>query len=195
MMPDMIKDGQGKGFLAGVDTDNRLKVVAKTAAIQHVISGEKNQAYQCIGTATLENGTVVALHLRNSSSTKQIVVTYVRHQILDPAGGTSLPNANNYFRIALGRIYSADGATATPVNVFEGSGNSAEVTAYQSNPTLTRTANEIDRWYTKSEGDMNGFNKEGSLIIPPNGNMELSYVGDHTSGTIYTRISFLMEEV
>jgi len=39
---------------------------------------------------------------------------------------------------------------------------------------------------------MNTFNKEGALIIPPNQTMEVSYIGDRTGGTIYTRISFIM---
>ena len=83
----------------------------------------------------------------------------------------------------------------TPVNVFAGSGNDAEVTAYQGAPTLAGTATEIDRWYTKAEGDMHAFNKEGAVIIGPNRTMELSYVGDQTNGILYTRLSFIMKEM
>ena len=135
------------------------------------------------------------MHVKNTSSTKNLVVTYIRHQIIDQSGGTAIPNASNYFRIALGRTYSAGGSTATPVNVFTGSGNTAEATIYQGAPTLTGTANEIDRWYTKAEADMNTFNKEGAVIVPPNQTIELAYVGDQTSGTLYTRLSFVMKEI
>ena len=193
-MAEQIRDGTGKGFLAKIDGDNRLEVSSKSAALQHVISEEKQLAFQVIGTATLANATVVGLHLKNTSSTKNMIITFIRHQILDQAGGMALPNASNYFRIALGRTLSSGGSTATSVNVFQGSGNAAEVTATQGSPTLTGTANEIDRWYTKAEADMNTFNKEGALIIPPNGNVEFSYVGDQTSGTLYVRVSFLVEE-
>lgn len=69
----------------------------------------------------------------------------------------------------------------------------AEIISYGNTPTLIGTAKEIDRWYTKSEGDMNSFNKEGSVILEKNGTLELSYVGNQSSGIIYTRISFIMQ--
>jgi hypothetical protein len=192
-MPMKIKSGIGNGYEAGVNADKRLMVEAESVTIQHNVSHLKEQAYQCIGVATLTSGTTTALHIRNTSANKIMTITYIRHQIIDQAGGTALPNANNYYRIALGRTYVSDGSAVIPINVYAGSGNSAEVIAYQGNPTLTGTAEEVDRHYTKAEGDMNTFNKEGSLIIPPTKTIELSYVGDQTSGIIYTRISFLME--
>ena len=130
--------------------------------------------------------------MKNTSSNSNMVITYLRHQVVGATGGTSFPNTSNYFTVGLTRTYASGGSTATPVNVFGGSGNTAEVTAYQSGPTLSGTAQEIDRWYTKSDGDMNTFNKEGALIIPPNQTMEVSYVGDRTGGTIYARISFII---
>jgi len=193
-MPDIIKDGSGQGYSAKVNKNNRLTVVAKSQTLQHLLSQDTQQAYQVIGVATLAAATVVCLHVNNTSTDKNLVATYVRHQIVDHSGGTALPNVSNYFRIALNRTYSAGGSTATPVNVYAGSGNTAEVTAYQGGPTLTGTAAEIDRWYTKAEADMNTFSKEGALIVPPNGTIELAYVGDQTGGTIYSRLSFLMEE-
>ena len=188
---EQIKDGTGSGYLARVDSDHRLRTYAKSASIQHVVSEHEEEAYQVIGIATLSAGTVVALHIKNISS-GNMVVTYLRHQVVGATGGTSFPNTSNYFTIGLGRTYSSGGSLVTPVNVFGGSGNTAEVTAYHGDPTLAGTALEIDRWYTKSDADMNTFNKEGALIIPSNQTMEVSYIGDRTGGTIYTRISFIM---
>ena len=187
-----IQDGTGSGKWAKVDGDNRLSVYAKSASIQHVVSEHEQEAYQVIGTASLSSGTVTVLHIKNISQDKNMVVTYVRHQLVGASGGTSFPNTSNYFSVSLGRTYDSGGAVATPVNVFSGSGHTAEVTAYQDSPTLAGTASEIDRWYTKSDGDMNTFNKEGALIIPPNATMEINYVGDQTSGTIYARLSFII---
>ncbi|KKM87174.1 hypothetical protein LCGC14_1271620 [marine sediment metagenome] len=189
----MIRDGTGKGYLVQVTSTNRLAVEAISKSLQHEISENKGQAYQVIGMATLASGTVISLHILNTSSTRNLVVTYIRHQIIDESGGTALPNASNYFRIAFNRTFSSGGSTVTPVNLNQGSGNEAEVTAYDTNPTLAGTAKEIDRWYTKAEADMNTFNKEGSIVIQPNHTMELAYIGDQTSGTLYTRLSFLME--
>ena len=193
-MPDTIRDGTGTGSLAQVTDERRLSVTSKNEPLQHSISVEYQQAYQCLGFTTLANGTVTAIHLKNTSSTENMIVTYIRHQIIDPAGGTAFPNSSNYYSMRLGRIYSSGGTVAIPVNLFAGTGNIAGVIAYQESPVLSGSALEIDRQYTKAAGDMNSFNKEGSLIIPPNQTMEISYVGDQTSGTIYTRVSFLMEK-
>lgn len=194
-MSQMIKDGTGRGYLVKVTNENELAVESISESIQHHISSVKQEAYQLIGTATLAAGTVVGVHLKNTSADKQLVVTYIRHQIIDQSGGTAIPNASNYYRVALNRTYSSGGSIITPVNVYAGSGNAAEVTAYGSNPTLAGTAAEIDRWYTKAEADMNIFNKEGAVILPPNQTLELSYVGDQTAGTLYTRISFIMRDI
>lgn len=190
----VIADGTGRGNLAKVNDENRLLTDSISRTIQNYIAVEHEQTYQVIGTATLASGTVVGLHVLNTSSDKNLIVTYIRHQVIDPAGGTAFPNASNYFSLSLERTYSSGGSTATPINVTSGSANTAEVTAYQGAPTLAGTAQEIDRWYTKAEADMNIFNKEGALVVPPNHTIELSYVGDHTSGTLYTRLSFIMQE-
>jgi len=194
-MSHMIKDGTGRGFLVKVTSENELSVESVSESIQHHISSVKEQAYQVIGVSTLAASTVVALHVKNTSADKNLVVTYIRHQVVDPSGGTAIPNSSNYFRVALGRTYSAGGSLVTPVNVFGGSGNAAEVTAYSSAPTIVGTADEIDRWYTKAEADMNTFNKEGAVIVPPNKTMEMSYVGDQTGGIIYARLSFIMRDI
>ena len=193
-MPDTIKDGSS-GNVAKVDSSNRLHTRSRSDSIQHAISDEQQEAYQCIGEADLAAGIVVVKHIKNTSSDKKMVITYIRHQIVIASGGTVFPNASNYFRIALNRTYVSGGSEATPVNVYVGSGNGAELTVYTGNPTLTGTALEIDRWYTKAEGDMSTFRKEGAVIIPPNRTLELSYVGNHSSGLIYCRLSFLMDEI
>ncbi len=154
----------------------------------------KINVVRAIGTATLSNGTIVSLHITNNSPTLDMIITYIRHQIIDPTSGTVFPNASNYYRIALGRAYSSEGTEVTPVNLNTLGANEAEITAYMENPTLTGTTKEIDRWYTKAEGDMNTFNKEGSIVIGQGGTIELSYIGDQTAGTIYTRLSFMMME-
>lgn len=188
----VLEDGKGKGYKAQVDSNNKLLVRAFSESIQHSVSHSDGQAYQLIGTANLTNNIVVPIHITNNSSTLDIVVTYVRHQILDNDGGTVFPNASNYFRIALGRTYSSGGTISNPININTSSANTPIITAYTNNPILEGNAQEIDRWHTKEEGDMSVFNKEGAVILGQNGTLELSYVGDQTSGIIFSRISFIM---
>lgn len=189
----IIADGIGRGYKAKVTKDNLLSTYTVSASLQHVISESKENAYQVIGTATLASGTVVGLFI-NNTTTKDLVITYCRHQIIGASGGTSFPNSSNYFSIALNRTYSSGGSVATPVNVNVGSGKSSGVTCYHGNPTLSGTSTDIDRWYTKADGDMNIFNKEGALILKPNNTLELSYTGDQTGGLLYTRLSFVFDD-
>ena len=193
-MPDHIRDGTGKANLAKVGDDNRLWTDAISNSAQHIAAHADQDAFQVIGTTTPAAATVVVLHGKNNHPTKDLVLTYVRHQVVDQSGGTAFPNASNYFRMALDRTYASDGASAVPVQLTAGNGKTSQTTWYTSTPTLVGTAREFDRFYTKAEGDMNTFNKEGTVIVPPNGTIEFSYVGDHTSGTIYCRVSFYMEE-
>ena len=189
-----IESGVGNGKWAGVDLNNRLIVAAETFPYQHIISKEEEQSYQVSGTATLASGTVVGMIIKNTSTTRNMVVTYVRHQIIDAAGGTAFPAAACYFTLNVGCSYTSGGAAVTPVNMAVGSGNIAEIEAYDSAPTIA-VGTEIDRWYTKAEGDMYSYNKEGALIVQPGQSMCVSYIGDHTSGIVYSRVSFLMEDV
>ena len=190
----MIFDGRGSGRRAEVDTSYRLLTRSFSESIQHSTSDEEGQAYQVVGETDLSLGTTVALHITNTSQTHKLVITYCRHQIVEGTGGTAFPNSSNYFRITMGRDYVSGGTLITPKNVNSRSANNAEVTCYTGNPTLNSESHgaTIDKWYTKSYGDMNTFNKEGSLIIGNGGTLELSYVGDRTDGKIYTRLSFLM---
>ncbi len=192
-MPDIIKSGDS-GYTAKVNKDHRLFVRAKVGMNQHVIAEETQQTYQVFGTATLSSGTVIPLHIQNTNADKSLVITHIRHQVLDQSGGTAFPNASNYFSVGMNRTYSSGGSTATPVNTYASSGNTALATVYQDNPTLAGTVSELDRWYTKAEGDMNVWEKWGSVILPPSGTIEFAYVGDQSSGTVFTRVSFYYEE-
>lgn len=188
----IINDGSGKGYSAKVSDKNRLLVSAKSASAQHEVSHESGQAYQVLGTASLSSGTVPVLHIKNTSSSRDLIVSYIQWQVLDNTGGTTLPNASNYMQLAFDRTYSSGGSAVTATNVNRASGNEAEVTAYDSDPTLSGTAVEVDRWYPAAEGDMHTWNKEGSVILGQGDTLEVSFVGDQSSGTAFARISFYM---
>lgn len=189
----IINDGTKGCFAARVGPDGKLSVLSKNRSLQHAVSEEDERAFQILTTSNLASGAVVAMHLKNTNEDKNVIFTYIRHQIVGATGGTAFPNANNYFRVAANRTYDSGGVEITPVNVNIRSGITSGVTAYNSNPTLAGDAQEIDRWYTKADGDMNTFNKEGALILSPNQTIELSYVGDQTGGIVYTRVSFIIE--
>jgi hypothetical protein len=191
----IIKDGTGSGFFAKVTKKFQLNVKAESESIQHSQSFVEEQAYQVIGNTNLASGTIACMHIKNVSADKDVVVTYIRHQVVSAANGTAFPNTSCYFQMGFGTVYSTGGTGCIPVNVNKGSGNTADVEVYCGAPTTTGTFTEIDRWYTKADADMNTYNKEGSVILQPNQTLELRYTGDHTSGIINTRVSFIMKEI
>ncbi|MCK5018287.1 MAG: hypothetical protein KAS32_14615 [Candidatus Peribacteraceae bacterium] len=190
----IIKDGTGTGKNAQVTEKNQLSVKSESESIQHSQSFNEEQAYQVRGNTNLASAAVTVLHIENTSSTRSIVVTYIRHQVIAASGGTEFPNVSNYLAIGFGTTYDSGGSVCTPINMNNGSGHTAEVISYCGAPTVTGTFTEFDRWYTKADGDMNTYNKEGSVIIQPNQTFEVRYIGDHSSGIISTRVSFIMKE-
>lgn len=187
-----IESGKGTGTLAGVDKNNRLMTNSVSVPIQHEASKERAKAFQVWGEATLANGTVTPLILTNSSSDQVATITYIRWQLIDPSGGTALPNASNYVQIGTDVEFSSGGSEVTPVNMSLGSAILSNVSCYDTNPTLTGTLTAFDKEYAKAEGEVFKYSKEGSLVVPPGKSLALQYVGDHTSGTVYARFSFFM---
>lgn len=190
-----IESGTGNGRYAAVDNLNRLAVSSISLPRQHFVSKVDNNTYQIIGTATPANGTVNVLHLANNTSDKSYTITYIRSQIVDPAGGTALPSAANYWQMGFGLSHSSGGSAVSAVNAFAGASKTPGATAYDSNPTLTGTFDEIDRYYFKADGDVETYSKDGSVIIPPGRSLTARFVGDNTSGTVYTRFSFYVTKI
>jgi len=188
-----IESGTGNGKWARVSERNRLFVNSKSAPIQHIAAIEDQSTFQVIGTATCANGTVTPLTIKNTGTETEIVLTYIRWQILDPTGGSPIPNASNYLQIGYDAEFSSGGSVATPVNMTAGSSQTSNATCYGTNPTLTGSLTVFDRHYPKAEGDMYSFNKEGAAILKPGQSISFQYVGDHTAGTVYVRCSFYTE--
>lgn len=192
-----IESGAGNAKEAAVDKHLRLEVQSESASIEHTISKRDGQAYQINGTATVANTTVVIGHVKNTSSTRAMIINHINWQVLDISGGSAIPNANNFLCIQHGRSFSTGGSAITPVNLKVGSGNAADVIAYDSNPTLTGTATQIDRWYPKASGDHMEFEayQTGTMIVDPGKEIEFSYVSDHLGGTVFVSLGFTMEDI
>jgi hypothetical protein len=187
-----IEDGKGSGKKAWVDSQNRLVVNSRSESIQHYTSQEEQNAYQVLNVLPFSSGENTLIHITNNDSNLDLVVTFIRHQVVT-SSAVSLPSVDDYFKISFGRSHVEDesGIEIIPVNVFNGSGKAAAVTAHSGSPNLEGVAVEIDRWYTKEVGDMNLFNKRGAVVIGTGNTIEFSYISSGT-GIIYTRVSFLM---
>jgi len=192
-MAIQIKGNGPSEKTANVDAQGRLSVRATSESLQHYISREFGKAYQTWGTATPINGTTVILHIKNNSTFEDMVISYIRINAIGLSGGAALPNTGNYFEVSLDREYSSGGTEVTPVNMNTGSSALSNVTSYNNGPTLSGTAVVSDRYYPNGTTE-NVYRKEGVLIIGPGDTIEINYTGDNTSGILYTRVSYTMQD-
>ena len=191
----IIESGSGNGRLASVDGDNRLSVAAFNIPFQHLVAKDYQKTFQVWGEATLASGTVTPLHFKNDSSDKVLVLTYLRWQVIDPAAGTTLPNASNYIEFGYGPTYLSGGTSVSAVNMSSGSSVVSSVLAYQGNPTLSGSLTAFDRHYPAAEGEQYKYNKEGAALLLPGTTFAAQYTGDHTSGKVIVRASLVEVEV
>lgn len=137
------------------------------------------------GKAKLLGQETVVLHMKNISTTKDIKINRIVHQVIEPRI-TGYPNEENFFFISIGREFQGEGKLVTPLNI-DGD-RQAEVTCYDNNPVLSEEDGEIDRWYTQTVGDRNVWDDE--LILKPQDTLSLSYRSSQAGGVIVTRVSF-----
>jgi hypothetical protein len=186
-----IDDGTGKGYQAGVNEENHLQTVAITVPQQHRASITKGNAFQVSGSYTLAGaGTYTLLTIVNASGTDVAVGTYIRSSVAGLTGGTI--GTGTYVTLNFGGTYSAGGTAVTPVNMNRVSGNSAPLTAYSNNPTVTGTLTEFDRWYPTAVTDHVTYNKEGTMILGTNDSVTFQLVTDNTGGLARIRMSFFL---
>lgn len=137
------------------------------------------------GDAKLDGQETVALYMKNISSTKDVKINRIVHQMIVPRI-TGYPNENNYFFISMGREFLEGGDLVEPLNIDDD--RRAEVTAFENNPILSEEGDEIDRWYTQAVGERNVWDDE--LILKPQETLSLSYQSEQGGGLIITRVSF-----
>ncbi len=182
------------GDVARVSNQGQLKGVVESHELQHQNSWVNENTYQVIGDVTIANATTTVLHIKNTDSERKVVISFVRVQAIDPAGGTAPPAAANYFQLGINETVSSGGTAVTPVNVNAGSGKTASVTTTDNGPTMGGTFAEIDRWYLDADAGSQIWNKQGSVILGLNDTFSVRFVSDNTSGTAYARITFMMIE-
>ena len=188
-MSIFIEDGQGTGNKVGVTIEHQILTQAENHELQHHISWKDGQCYQTLGEiTTIAAASETVLHMQNTSSTKNFIVSYIRLQIAGEAGGTALSDVLTYFELGFGRTYASGGVAQVPVNMNRTSGNVAAITAYDESPVLAGTFVQFDKWYPGVD-QMQTYNKHGSLILGFNDTLEFRLVTDHTSGNALARVT------
>jgi len=186
-----IEDGKGTGNIAEV-RNNKLEVDAISKTIQHDESFENGNAYQVQSIDTgITAKTQTVLHVKNTSSTQHMVITYVRMQAVSTG---TVPAVGIYWEVGTGGTVTSGGTATTATNMNGTSGKVAPVTATGIDPTMGGTFTAIDRQYIQSNGQELTYNKEGTIVLGLGNTFEIRLTTTGT-GEAKSRISFFMRDI
>ena len=188
-MAFIIEDGTGQGYKAGVNSENRLRTNSVVEELQHHYSKTEGQVYQIQGSETAVGATTqTILHIKNTSTTRLFVISYIRVQLIGEAGGTALPVPATSFEIGFNQTYTSGGTAVTPVNMNAASGNAADLICYDNSPVVGGTFEGFDTWYPDGSTMMT-YSKHGSIALGFNDTVSCRLTTDHTSGLAYCRMT------
>jgi len=178
------------GNLASVTNENQLSVVSENHELQHHNSWHDGQVYQILAIDTTVTATTDQLvHLKNTSTTHNMVITFIRLQAVTDI---TVAEATEYWSLHLNDTVASGGSAGTPVNMNASSGNVAACTCTVGDPTMDGVGSEIDRYYPNKSGDEVAYNKQGSMILGLNDTMHISFTSGAAAGHAKARITFMM---
>ena len=187
-MPIQIQN-HTDGTLAGVTPEHQIKSRSESHELQHHVSWLSEEAYQAISVDTgITAATQTLLHVKNTSATKNLVVSFIRFQAITDTANK--PVVGEYFEMGFGRTVDAGGTPAIPVNMNTLSGKVAEATVTGVDPTMAGTFVPIDRWYNENNNE-HKYDKHGSIVLGLNDTFEIRLVSAG-AGEAVCRVTFMM---
>lgn len=158
-MPDSIRDGQGKGYLAGVSGENRLLVGGISVSKEHHTNFEHADAYNMLFTVTPTGAGDCFLYMKNESDFPIIC-----------EGFNVQAASNEIITIKLAVTGTpGGGAVMAPANLTAGSGNKA-VGVFQTGNDITGLSAGITvaQYAIGASNDSDFRNFDADLMIPRN---------------------------
>jgi len=167
-MPDTIRDGVGHGFLAQVDSKNRLhgyNVVEQEAEWINRVEKEMYSGSWDGGiTSTAADDVIV--YLKNTSS-KDLIITRIKHRCTGANGTIS-------FWVNMDGTPGGVLTTLTPANRNAGSNNVADCEYYKSaDITGLSSGRKIGSVYGKADEEFEYADPCSGFIVPPNANFAI----------------------
>lgn len=153
----VIKDGTGKGYLAMVDTDNRLMTTSVSESIDSHINQDEGQVYSIIVSQTPAGANNCFCYIKNLSSTMSIFVTSVKlYTASDETIQVKLKDIGT----------TVGGTTYVPVNRNSGSTNLADATVeVGTNITGLSGGLVVDQFFIKGATDTTKYIWESGLVM------------------------------
>ena len=163
-MPDMIKDGSGRGFLASVNSDQEL-VVRATAVEQRLAAALDENYYEVTtGQVTLTDANETGIVYIQNDGSQVIVIDRVFYDIWETDGSDS-----GILRYYINPTISG-GTTVTPINTNFGSRNTIEAATSRSLTTMIGTV----WWTAQILPPLSAALEEGRIVIPSGSSFGIS---------------------
>jgi len=161
-MPEMIRDGSGRGYIAAVSSEGRILISGVQVTKEHHTNFFHQDAYNIIFNVTPTGVEDYFLYVKNASS----------NPIICEGFSIQCPT-NKIIKIQLGVIGTpADGTAVTvvtPPNLTAGSGNQAIGTFRTGNSIAgLRGGVTCAQYYVEGSNDSNFRNFDADIIIPQN---------------------------
>ncbi len=165
-MPDMIRDGKGRGFLAGVNNENELNVRASSVE-QRLVSSTHGKYFETTTKTTLTDANDTAMiFLQNTDATGcSIVIDRIFYDSFTSTGGTGADGTLTYY---INPTANTSAAAISPTNTNFGSTAAAEGVFYSGNTAIDAFAGGAV-WWTAYITDKQSIALEEGRIVIPNG--------------------------
>ena len=190
-MPDTIRDGKGKGYLAEVDNKNRLhaySIVEAEASYINRVEGEMySGSWGSSGVAAATGGNYI-FYLKNTAGDKDLVVVKLKHRTSGAAGSLSV-------ELKVTGTPGGTLTTLTPSNRNAGSNNVAQCNYYSSTNITGLTAGRTvgSSYFDPTiEGAFKIQELCSGWILPPNGTLAIK--ANNATATHYGGISFYFRD-
>ena len=157
-MPEKIQDGKGRGYIAAVNTENRLSVESVSVSLEHHVNVTHEDAYNFLFTVTPSAGGCF-LYCKNNSNNKLILEGI--------AVRTDGQEKLEIYMDAIGTPIG--GASIAPANLNAGTNNVA-VGDFQTGTNITGLANGTLGWrhYFPGKYETDILNFDADIIVPKN---------------------------
>lgn len=116
----MIKDGKGRGYLAGVNKENKLEVYA-TIESAAAYAAQNGDYFLISNAGNHVGGDGYVLHLINDSTTRRMHIEKIQISAV----------AQGFWHIGHSGVYGSNGTLVDAVNLYISSNKTADATAYR----------------------------------------------------------------
>ena len=187
-MPDMIRDGAGKGYLARVNSDNQI-VTRATAVEQRLHSAVDSNYFEATtGVVNLANANELDILYIKYTGSKVLVVDRVFYDTWASTGGTANTGILKYYHT----ITSVTGGSdATVTNTRFGSTVSLSATATKS---TTFTGGSV-WWSALFTAGVSAALEEGRIVLTPNDTFGISVTADDSNSSMDVNLNVAMYEL